>query len=118
MLLKSFPGIPFLSSPIRKAIFLSALFHYGRFLLKYSLDRLELPGDISPEKIVDKVQEAGGIILPLGPEIAASYHRLPRAHTDPFDRMLVWQAIQSNYTLISKDREMKKYRSYGLSLLW
>ena len=86
--------------------------------LKYSLDRLELPGDISPEKIVDKVQEAGGIILPLGPEIAASYHRLPRAHTDPFDRMLVWQAIQSNYTLISKDREMKKYRSHGLSLLW
>lgn len=86
--------------------------------LKYSLGKIEFPQDIRPEDIVGKLQTAGGTILSLQPEVAASLHQLPREHKDPFDRMLVWQAIQSNYTLISKDKEMGKYKKYGLSVSW
>jgi PIN domain nuclease of toxin-antitoxin system len=86
--------------------------------LKYSLGKIEFPQDIRPEDIVGKLQTAGGTILFLQPEVAASIHQLPREHKDPFDRMLVWQAIQSNYTLISKDKEMRKYEKYGLSVSW
>jgi PIN domain nuclease of toxin-antitoxin system len=32
--------------------------------------------------------------------------------------LIVWQAIQENMTLISKDAEMPKYRVLGLKTLW
>ncbi|MDA1316530.1 MAG: type II toxin-antitoxin system VapC family toxin [bacterium] len=86
--------------------------------LKYALGKIVLPSGIHPEDIVRKFQTAGGTITNLQPEVAASMHQLPREHGDPFDRMLVWQAIQSNYILISKDKEMKKYEQHGLSVLW
>ena len=36
----------------------------------------------------------------------------------PFDRMLVWQAIQHDLTLVSRDRAMEAYRTEGLKILW
>jgi PIN domain nuclease of toxin-antitoxin system len=39
-------------------------------------------------------------------------------HSDPFDRMLVSQAITSSLTLISKDSRVEAYCADGLSLLW
>jgi PIN domain nuclease of toxin-antitoxin system len=39
-------------------------------------------------------------------------------HFDPFDRMLIWQAIQRNLTLVSGDKEFKKFNKDGLKLLW
>lgn len=40
---------------------------------------------------------------------------LPPHHRDPFDRMLVAQALCDSMTLVSRDRELAKY---GVSLLW
>ena len=34
---------------------------------------------------------------------------LPSHHTDPFDRMLIAQAITENLELVTKDRAMSKY---------
>jgi len=36
---------------------------------------------------------------------------------DPFDRMIIWQAIRENMVLISKDSEMSSYEKYGLNIL-
>ena len=41
--------------------------------------------------------------------------RLPEIHSDPFDRILVAQAIVEQLPLISKDRQMAKY---GVKVLW
>jgi len=100
----------------QNAIYVSAI-TFWEISLKYSLGKLELP-DVAPQELLNVSKQSGFQILSLKPEIVASFHQLPRVHKDPFDRMLVWQAIQSSYTLISKDKDMKKYRSYGLSLLW
>jgi len=35
---------------------------------------------------------------------------LPQHHSDPFDRIIISQAIAENMTLISKDKEFKKYK--------
>jgi len=35
---------------------------------------------------------------------------LPGHHSDPFDRLIVSQAIDENLTLISKDKGLKKYK--------
>jgi PIN domain nuclease of toxin-antitoxin system len=40
---------------------------------------------------------------------------LPRHHGDPFDRMLVAQALSESMTLVSRDRALKRY---GVKLLW
>lgn len=37
---------------------------------------------------------------------------------DPFDRLIIWQAVSQQRTLISKDKEFRKYAKHGLSILW
>ena len=39
-------------------------------------------------------------------------------HHDPFDRMLIQQAIRNNLVLISKDEKFHQYEENGLQLLW
>ena len=41
--------------------------------------------------------------------------RLPAIHRDPFDRILIAQAIVEKIPLVSKDRELSKY---GAQVLW
>lgn len=43
-------------------------------------------------------------------------YRLPKEHKDPFDRMIIWQAVTSEMTLLSVDFKMNAYEEYGLKL--
>lgn len=53
------------------------------------------------------------------PDEAANHGNLSEnTHFDPFDRMLIWQAIERNLTLVSCDREFNKFVPDGLRLLW
>ena len=98
-------------------IFVSAV-TFWELSLKQSLGKLILEG-ISSEELPEAAEEAGFILLPLDPRHAAEYHRLPKlGHKDPFDRMLVWQAIRTGATLLSKDPEIKAYSDHGLKLMW
>jgi len=40
------------------------------------------------------------------------------AHRDPFDRLLVWQAIRSQLVLISRDSALDAFTPFGLQRLW
>jgi len=40
------------------------------------------------------------------------------SHADPFDRLIIWQAISNNMILISKDKHFKEYNTFGLKTLW
>jgi PIN domain nuclease of toxin-antitoxin system len=86
--------------------------------LKYSLGKLEL-GGTEPDEILDTLLESGFIVAELESRLLATYHQLPRKndHRDPFDRLLIWQAITSEYTLITYDRAIEQYRADGLQLL-
>jgi len=85
--------------------------------LKASMGKLAIQG-AEPEEFPGFVGEAGWSILPFSPETAASFARLPRsgAHKDPFDRMLIWTAIREGLTLVSRDRALPDYESFGLRL--
>ena len=39
-------------------------------------------------------------------------------HHDPFDRMLIQQAIRNDLVLISKDEKFPQYEENGLQLMW
>jgi PIN domain nuclease of toxin-antitoxin system len=57
--------------------------------------------------------------IPLEAAVCASYHKLTKAyHRDPFDRMLIWQAIHLNVPIICKDESIQLYRSEGISVIW
>lgn len=85
--------------------------------LKYSLGKLTL--GCKPENLVKITDGMGFAKIPLTPEEAALFHQLPwLAHKDPFDRMLIWQAIASDLTLISVDSHFENYGQFGLQVIW
>ena len=86
--------------------------------LKYALGKIELE-NCKPDDMPDiAAQMHIQIVQPTDRE-TASFYRLPRvAHKDPFDRMIIWQAIQQQIGLISKDAHFPDYEKFGLTVLW
>src|SRR5258708_23458418 len=61
--------------------------------LKSALGKLEING-FAPEDLPDACLQIGFDIRHLSPEDSSAYHKLKAAHhPDPFDRMLILQAI-------------------------
>lgn len=70
----------------------------------------------SLKDILKNQQELNGFkILPIELSHALHLENLPLHHRDPFDRMLISQAIAENMTLVSAD---KRFADYDVNLLW
>jgi PIN domain nuclease of toxin-antitoxin system len=76
--------------------------------VKFALGRLPLPE--SPERFVPAQRSQHGI-EPLAIEEEAALHlaRLPPLHKDPFDRMLVCQAIVHGLAILTSDELVNQY---------
>ena len=59
-------------------------------------------------------------IMDLQENETITFYELPQRekHKDPFDRMLIWQAITKNMAMISKDKSFDEYIKNGLKLVW
>jgi len=76
--------------------------------IKHGLGRLPLPDD--PERYVPKLREDHGVApLPLDEESTLYLRRLPALHRDPFDRMLVCQAIVQGLVVLTPDGDITQY---------
>lgn len=85
--------------------------------LKSALGKLEISG-FTPEELPGACARIGFEIKHLSHQDASTYHRLKATyHKDPFDRMLIWQAIRNDYIFITEDKQVRKYVSDGLKLL-
>lgn len=83
--------------------------------VKHGLGKLPLPV-ASAEEFVTGLREALSIpSLPLDEASAFVVARLPPIHRDPFDRMLVAQAITHGLVLATSDATV---RSYPVRSLW
>ena len=83
-------------------------------VIKSSLGKLELPHD--PEKFIEEQMHLCGIdSLPISIRHALTVARLPDIHKDPFDRMLIAQAIAENISIITPD---KKIHLYDVHIIW
>jgi PIN domain nuclease of toxin-antitoxin system len=67
----------------------------------------KLPED--PEIIVEQLENAGMKELPVINRHAVAAGRLPLLHADPFDRLLVAQAITENMRLLTADAQLADY---------
>lgn len=98
-------------------ILVSAL-SFWEISLKYSLGKMNVD-NIPPDELPFWAGKHGFKIIPLEAVTTSNYHKLTVTyHKDPFDRMLIWEAIQSNIPLISKDENVEKYQSEGLVVIW
>jgi len=73
--------------------------------IKRSLGRLTAPDDV-----LEQVPANSFDLLPISGGHAVAAARLPRHHDDPFDRMLVAQAIAEGLTLVTRDARMADYQ--------
>ncbi|MGH9675398.1 MAG: type II toxin-antitoxin system VapC family toxin [Bryobacteraceae bacterium] len=76
--------------------------------IKYSLGRLPLPC-LPADFVAAKIRAYKVSPLPLDEESALYLARLPRLHSDPFDRMLVCQSIVHGLAILSPDALISQY---------
>lgn len=80
-------------------------------IVKYQLGRLPLPQP--PGVYLPRQRERHQISsLPLDEESVTHLHQLPPFHKDPFDRMLICQAIRHNLLLVSTDTSVRLYSAH------
>jgi PIN domain nuclease of toxin-antitoxin system len=98
-------------------VFVSAI-SLWEIAIKHSVKKLEL--NFAVVDIPKYCQKMGFELIPLKPLEALAMLKLPakQNHKDPFDRILIYQCIAGNYTLISKDEKMKYYLDDGLKCIW
>jgi PIN domain nuclease of toxin-antitoxin system len=72
--------------------------------IKQSLGTLRMTGSISAF-----VARAGFLEIAVTTKFAAAAARLPMHHRDPFDRIIVVQAMEEGLTLITADRRLASY---------
>lgn len=75
--------------------------------IKLQLRKVHLP--VTPEEAAAAAIRTGFRELPVTAAHAAGVHRLPLHHRDPFDRLLVAQAIHEPAHLVTVDRELVPY---------
>lgn len=87
----------------KNVIFLSSV-SLWEIQIKESLKKITLP-----KNFYEVVKSEDFEILPLKLEHVSSLRDLPRHHKDPFDRMLISQAREEKFALISADKNIKSY---------
>jgi PIN domain nuclease of toxin-antitoxin system len=76
--------------------------------VKHALGRLPLPTALD-QFIVTHRQHHGITALPLDERAVLHLHKLPPLHRDPFDRMLICQAIEHDCVLLTPDPLILQY---------
>lgn len=90
-------------------VFLSAAVVW-EVAIKRALGKLEAPSDFRERWLL-----AGARGLPIGLAHAAQVEHLPPHHRDPFDRLLIVQAMLEDARIVSHD---PAFAAYGVPLVW
>jgi PIN domain nuclease of toxin-antitoxin system len=106
----------------REALTLGARFvsvvSIAEIAIKSALGKLSLPPPFETdfEAAVHRVLEEGVMdLLPLDLVVVAKLRHLPQYHRDPFDRMIIAQALERGLAVATRDRAFFAYA--GLDIL-
>lgn len=72
--------------------------------IKRALGKLQAPPDL-----IDVVGKSGFEFLPISELHALATEQLPMIHRDPFDRMLIAQALVEKATIVTRDANFPLY---------
>ena len=73
-------------------------------IIKTALGKIQMPDDFESQ-----LRSCGFATLPIQVKHALRIRALPELHRDPFDRMLIAQAIAEDLTLVSHDAAVWQY---------
>ncbi|MGI4851756.1 MAG: type II toxin-antitoxin system VapC family toxin [Janthinobacterium lividum] len=101
---------PTLSSKAKKAIsnekntvYVSAV-NAWEIVIKKSLGKLEAPDNLQEVCVASNFIE-----LPISIKHTSIISQLPKYHDDPFDRLLIAQAMSEGLTLVTRDARIVEY---------
>lgn len=97
---------------------LVSLVSFWEISLKYSLGKLLLE-NVSPAEFPAIAKTMDLEILGIDAEDVSTFHELPLVgHRDPFDRLIIRQAIRRKIPIVTKDEDFKLYKPHGLRIVW
>ena len=76
--------------------------------IKINIGKLEIKG-LTLEAFMDLVETFGFDILNISKEHILEYSKLPLHHRDPFDRLIITQAMVEECSIVSSDRAFGLY---------
>jgi PIN domain nuclease of toxin-antitoxin system len=101
------PHVRNLLQNIRHTLFLSAA-SVWEISLKHALKKKDFQFD--EEAVLAGVKNLKCEVLPIDFRHVLSLYRLPELHRDPFDRMLISQALTDDLALITADERLEDYK--------
>ena len=86
--------------------------------IKQSIGKLQITGSITD--IANACGEVGIDILSIQPRHLDYINQLPKIHGDPFDRLIISQAVVDGMTLVSSDTIIPQYCALldGFQMIW
>ncbi|MBP5707107.1 MAG: type II toxin-antitoxin system VapC family toxin [Spirochaetales bacterium] len=81
--------------------------------IKKSIGKLNVP--YSMTELAEQCIKEQVNILPLTPQIIDMIEKLPTIHKDPFDRIIICNALADDMTIITRD---EKIIQYDVKTLW
>ena len=97
----------------RHSLYLSAASGWEIALLR-KLERIDLPDE--PQRFIpEAMQKLATLPIPIGFQTAISAAMLPLIHRDPFDRILIAEAMKEKMIILTKD---KVFIKYGVQAVW
>jgi PIN domain nuclease of toxin-antitoxin system len=75
---------------------------------KTARGRLPMP-DSSIRFLLERIEQTGMITLPIETANILRTETLPHHHGDPFDRLIVAQALEEGLTILTSDSDISKY---------
>jgi len=81
--------------------------------IKFSIGKLAISKSLS--EVIQQIESAGIELLPLEVSHILLVESMPYVHRDPFDRMMIAQALREGMTLVSNEAI---FDQYGVARLW
>ena len=94
-----------------EAVFVSAA-SIWESAIKASIGKL----DVNVEELVSEIEASGFEALPITAQHAARVATLPAHHRDPFDRLLVAQAMHETMRLLTSDATLARYSELVITI--
>lgn len=112
---------PIILSPSARAALSDPL--NERFVSMVSMWEMQIKHSLGKFPLPDKIDAIGKLWLqPLAAQLLSielkhigRLYDLPPAHRDPFDRIIIAQALTEGMTIVSTDTV---FRSYGVNVIW
>lgn len=96
------------TAPVCASEILFSVVSAWEIIIKYGLKKLKLP--VPPSKYIpSRLEQSYMEILLIQIEHTLQVGQLAHHHKDPFDRLLVAQALTENLTVITHDPQFEKY---------